>query len=830
MDDPFGGETILEPGGPSSGRFSKGDDFEEYRILGLLGRGGLGEVYEAEHRVLRQSFALKFLRVDLKQHRGLLERFEREAQVMAGLRHPHILEVSDFRVTNGLPSLRVELCEGIGDVLVTLEDFEKKFKGDVKEELLISVLQQMLEAVGFAHSKGVIHRDLKPSNILLFHGDNDSLAIKVGDFGLVRIVGEQWLVSQTQISMSMSMGQIPGAETIPDQQGSATRSLVGTRDYMSPERQAGNDGDESDDCYAISLMTWRLLTGEPRPSLERATELREVNPRWDEFFSRGLATRKSKRFKSTEEIEKFLEINFKKKAPTSEKSSVPAPAEEKQAVSDDKIPSPAAKHRTADVPSEKNPSTERKVLTKEDIDTTNPEPKRSPWKSGLFWTILIGTGGFWLWNQASTPARRSQKISKTAPTGQPTPSSRDLIAGSTHNPPTYTNQIGMKFVLIPAGSFQMGSPSLESGRNDDEGPVHEVKITRAFYLGKYEVTQGQWEDVMGANPSAFKNCGRNCPVESVSWNDVQEFIKNINAKEGCIVSDTALEVQQGGVHSVSTGCYRLPTEAEWEYAARAGTRTPFSFGTNISPEDVNYDEDYPYGNESRGLNREKTVTVGSLPANPWGLHEVHGNVWEWVMDWHELSYYWKLVDESLNILYSSGEDSNVDLLDLLDLLDLKLNDRPQQVIFHPNPYPEPLSDYEDQKFQNFWNSFYSKRGLHEDPDSVYNRGYDFRGMWFANAIPKGQLPLPKFYRYRQQPPLSYVVVQKSQRQEKIEYSTGIGMVIVDPVNLSTASNRVARGGSWGSNPVVVRSAYRRRFSPGARINTLGFRILRVAGP
>ncbi len=117
----------------------------------------------------------------------------------------------------------------------------------------------------------------------------------------------------------------------------------------------------------------------------------------------------------------------------------------------------------------------------------------------------------------------------------------------------------MEFVLIPAGTFRMGSPSTEPGRDSDEGPVHEVRISQPFYLGKYEVTQRQWKAMMGNHQSRFKGDDR--PVEMVSWNSVQTFIRKLNAREG-------------------EGTYRLPTEAEWEYAARAGTTTAYSFGDN----------------------------------------------------------------------------------------------------------------------------------------------------------------------------------------------------------------------------------------------------------
>lgn len=166
---------------------------------------------------------------------------------------------------------------------------------------------------------------------------------------------------------------------------------------------------------------------------------------------------------------------------------------------------------------------------------------------------------------------------------------------------TFTNSIGMEFVLIPAGTFKMGS---ESG-DPDERPVHHVTLSRAFYLGKYEVTQGQWQAVMGTNPSLFQGDPMR-PVDQVSWDDAQAFISKLNAMEGVQL-------------------YRLPTEAEWEYAARAGTTTVYSFGND--PRQL--------GNYAwyRANSERRTHPVGQKWPNAWGLYDMLGNVWEWVQDW-----------------------------------------------------------------------------------------------------------------------------------------------------------------------------------------------------
>jgi len=178
-----------------------------------------------------------------------------------------------------------------------------------------------------------------------------------------------------------------------------------------------------------------------------------------------------------------------------------------------------------------------------------------------------------------------------------------------------------EMVFVKGGKFQMGSPGTEADRGSAE-QQHEVELSD-FYIGKYELTQKQWRDVMGDNPSYFKNCD-NCPVEYVSWDDIQEFIKKLN--------------QQTGKN------YRLPTEAEWEYAARGGGKaTLFGNGKNIAdPKEINFNgsEDYNKSYSVAGEYRAKTVPVGSLNSpNALGLHDMSGNVWECCSDWYDSNYY-----------------------------------------------------------------------------------------------------------------------------------------------------------------------------------------------
>ncbi len=191
------------------------------------------------------------------------------------------------------------------------------------------------------------------------------------------------------------------------------------------------------------------------------------------------------------------------------------------------------------------------------------------------------------------------------------PLSENLIENHSSSP--MRNSIGMEFIRIPAGEFEMGSPSHEKRRKLWESPVHRVTIKKPFYLGRYPVTQEQWQKVMGNNPSFFK--GEKRPVENVSWIEAQAFLQKLNFLEKADEND----------HT-----YRLPTEVEWEYAARAGTATSYFFGDEESKL-----TEYAWFLGNSGL---ETHPVGLKRSNPWELYDIYGNVGEWVQDEYHISY------------------------------------------------------------------------------------------------------------------------------------------------------------------------------------------------
>lgn len=253
------------------------------------------------------------------------------------------------------------------------------------------------------------------------------------------------------------------------------------------------------------------------------------------------------------------------------------------------------------------------------------------------WSLAAGKANGQTCGIPGRPACRTDTAEKPpAPTKAPAKVGRPLMAKgkfpvTVFSAPAGTirkNSIGMELVWVPPGQFMMGSSAtevddayLECKKAFDECkresfahemPKHRVTFNTGFWLGKYEVTQGDWQTVMGDNPSSFKDCGPNCPVEQVSWDDIQVFIRRLNAK------DDSYE-------------YSLPSEAQWEYAARSGATTAFAFGDTLNSSQANLDGEFPFAS-TKGTKIGKTVPAGSYKPSAWGLYDMHGNVWEWVQD------------------------------------------------------------------------------------------------------------------------------------------------------------------------------------------------------
>jgi formylglycine-generating enzyme required for sulfatase activity len=560
---------------------------------------------------------LKLLSAEVMEVPGALERFEREAKVMARLEHPGIVRVDDSGETDGRRWLRMELMPGrdvSGRSVVTLEDYVTAKGGRLPESEVKSLLSEILNALGHAHGKSLVHRDLKPANVL-FAGER----VKIADFGLVNAAGAEWMDTQvrsTVINQDDEDTLIDGSGT-----GSRSRAIMGTYAYMSPEQRDGLPADARSDLYALGLMVFRMLTGLKSPGMKRPSELGlSLDKGWDLWLIKTLEEEPSDRYATAVEMQEALDFQATVKPE-------PAPEAPKVKREPEPLPRPAPA-RPAAKPRRKQPAAAPVAPTKGSrtwlylcaVALVVGLFAWSPWESGV---SEVDEDDNEI-SSAPEPSREPSTAPVPAPEAPPPPKPRtppkkvlpapvNLSTSAVEGKPFAIADLSMDMLWVKPGSFEMGSPLSEKDRQDRETP-HSVTLTEGYWLGKYEVTQSQWEKVMGSNPSWYKGADR--PVETVSWTEVTSFCAKL----------TALERKAGRLPAGMT--YQLPTEAQWEYACRAGTKTAFSFGDELTAKDANY----VHGGFGTGLQR--TSNVGEYPANAWGFHDMHGNVFEWCADWY----------------------------------------------------------------------------------------------------------------------------------------------------------------------------------------------------
>jgi formylglycine-generating enzyme required for sulfatase activity/tRNA A-37 threonylcarbamoyl transferase component Bud32 len=562
-----------------------------YVLMEKLGEGGMGAVYKARNWKLGRVVALKLVRKDRLENSGAVQRFQREIRAAAHLDHPNIVHAIDADQVGGTHFFVMEYVDAVDLAQLVKE------RGPLLVLQACDAIRQAALGLQHAYERGLVHRDIKPHNLLL----TKEGVIKILDMGLAR-----FSTSEESISTLTQEGVV-----------------MGTLDYMAPEQAMdAHRVDTRADLYSLGCTFHFLLCGSvlfpggsamekmwkhrdhpPRP----VEELRPETPRAVAAIIRKLlAKRPEDRYQTPLELATVLEQT----QTALMRPAVASPASESsQTVDWRQLGEPSAGEAPRPVHVQPSQITERQLLIAMSV-------------GALLMLVVLGTV-IWL----ATGSRKGNGSGAPPPDG---PKENQVLL-----PGEWGNSIGMRFVGIPAGTFWMGSPDNEKGRQPDEHR-HEVEITRSFYLGVCEVTQGQYEKVMGTNPSDFSATGgdrgkvagldtRSFPVEKVSWEDAVRF---------CEALGNLPEERAAG------RTYRLPTEAEWEYACRGGVANePVHFGKSLSSLQANIDGRYPFGEADKGPYLGRTKEVGSYRPNAFGLYDMHGNVWEWCADWYDENYY-----------------------------------------------------------------------------------------------------------------------------------------------------------------------------------------------
>ncbi|NEQ35207.1 MAG: SUMF1/EgtB/PvdO family nonheme iron enzyme [Okeania sp. SIO3I5] len=559
---------------------------ERYRPLKIIGQGSFGRTFQAvdEDKPSKHFCVIKQFFPQAQGTKSLekaAELFAQEAQRLDGLgRHSQIPELFAYFTQDNRQYLVQEFIDG-QNLQQELEE-----SGAFDESQILELLKSLLPVLEFIHSQQVIHRDIKPENIIRRKNNNQ--------------YPMQAPVRASSSPDNIILVDFGAAKYATKTALAVTGTIIGSAGYAAPEQAIGKATFASD-IYSLGVTCIHLLTQVEPFDLFDVSEndwvwrdylKSSVSDELGEILDKMIVAGTKKRFKNVGEILSIILPNYQRKTESTFPSEIsrqsiiqPTSQPQKQLTSPRKISQSSMPCVLSSTESEK----------------------------GELFTFEVPTVNISGYITHRTQGSARQKI-------------EDL-----------GNGIKLEIVYIPGGSFIMGSPDNEEGREENESPQHEVTL-QPFYMSKYPITQEQYQVLMGQNPSHFQ--GENRPVESVSWYDAIEFCKKLSRKTGKI--------------------YRLPSESQWEYACRAGTTTPFYFGETItSSELVNYDGNYPYAYAPKEEFRQETTDVGSFPPNAFGLYDMHGNVLEWCQDvWHN-NYDGVPTDGSA---WETGGDSNKRLL------------------------------------------------------------------------------------------------------------------------------------------------------------------------
>ena len=576
-----------------------------YRIVRRLGQGGMGTVYEAVDE--RVSAAVVVKEANEATDENQRREFEREARLLANLQHRTLPKVMDYFIEGGFEYLVMEFVPGydLGELL-------RRRGSPFHLKAVLRWADELLGVLEYLHGLNppILHRDIKPSNLKLTQRED----IYLLDFGLAK--GATGKMTMTQ----------------------ASRSVRGYTPIYAPlEQIAGQGTDPRSDIYALGATLYHLLTNAPpvdAPSRDEQLEyekpdplppLRQLNPKVPEAVAevvhRALSIKRKGRFESAAEMREALrraEEEVLKAAPAADSSPAPADGAGRQTAFG--LARGTDELETARMPAAGQRGRATGPLAADaGRAPRTPAPGEQSRPRNLFRIVALAV--VVLVVGALLFAYRGRIRRRLFGTGQPraTPLAQKSAQSFTEN----VNGVSLEMIAVPAGTFVMGTSDREAGRHGkNEEPAHGVKVGE-FYLGKFEVTQAQWRAVMGADPAFYK--GDDLPVEQVSWKDAQEFCRKLSELTG--------------------RPYRLPTEAEWEYACRAGTAGPFYaqldaigwYGDNSGDEKVDAAELYrKSGEDYVRLLVEKyghrTRPVGQKQPNAFGFYDMIGNVSEWCED------------------------------------------------------------------------------------------------------------------------------------------------------------------------------------------------------